>query len=611
MIRCIYLHNFRLFKEFEIKIYGNIPTIVGKNDVGKSSILHALDIFFGNRRVSPEDLYKGADTDNIIEIGICLKIKEELSKIELEEGVKTSLQEENLLYKEGDESLLYIIKRFNLSNRIEDIFLVVYDYDNEDLSALATKGERELNALLQKYNLESKRSGRGITNKSRRIQLRRLAESMDIPKKNIRIPIRGTKVDKVIKSILERYTFILYPAEQPLDAVEKPLMPILKPILKTVLNKVGEEDKVRFEDEIKFSLADELKQIGDYIREIGVDLDIAPRIIFQWDRLVDVEIEAGDNIVNVPIIYRGVGIRRVMLVAVFRWLADKLGEGRGISKYIFAIEEPEAFLHPSLIHKLTEYLKMLSENNVQIFITTHSDKVVAKVSEKDLIFIDKNAEGRIHIDIYPDVNVLEVARALGVSSRSELLTKKLVIFVEGRDDKEYFEALFKKLFELGKFKINPSRILLIPSGGYDNILTLIEIDDLVNLGKKFLVIIDNNNQNIGKLKSKLPSDDYLIILDKEDILLYLPKEPLLKPNYKPRLLEKLRSIGSNLNEFNENFGLNIGYTKSILRSLGKPIEYLILRSTYEELKRVWSRDNREMLTGIIKHIESFCNENGI
>lgn len=45
------LKNFRVYKEENYVEFENLTAFVGKNDVGKSTILEALEIFFNNKIV--------------------------------------------------------------------------------------------------------------------------------------------------------------------------------------------------------------------------------------------------------------------------------------------------------------------------------------------------------------------------------------------------------------------------------------------------------------------------------------------------------------------------------------------------------------------------------
>lgn len=45
IISKLYIKNFRGYKEQTIYLHDNLNVIIGKNDVGKSTILEALEIF--------------------------------------------------------------------------------------------------------------------------------------------------------------------------------------------------------------------------------------------------------------------------------------------------------------------------------------------------------------------------------------------------------------------------------------------------------------------------------------------------------------------------------------------------------------------------------------
>ncbi|PIO04568.1 hypothetical protein COT47_08470, partial [Candidatus Woesearchaeota archaeon CG08_land_8_20_14_0_20_43_7] len=78
------IQGFRAFKEMNEIILGPFTTIVGKNDTGKSSILHALDIFFNG---SPDDGDFNKDQDADAPIIIQVSFSEPPVSLQLEESV--------------------------------------------------------------------------------------------------------------------------------------------------------------------------------------------------------------------------------------------------------------------------------------------------------------------------------------------------------------------------------------------------------------------------------------------------------------------------------------------------------------------------------------------
>ena len=68
-VQSIFVENYRPFKVLEEMRLGPLATIVGQNDVGKSNILRALQLFFESKpKIEDSDVYDGANSDDDIVI---------------------------------------------------------------------------------------------------------------------------------------------------------------------------------------------------------------------------------------------------------------------------------------------------------------------------------------------------------------------------------------------------------------------------------------------------------------------------------------------------------------------------------------------------------------
>ena len=100
-IKQLYLRNFRGYSEIRIPFDDSFNVIIGRNDIGKSTILEALEIFFNNQVVSIQlDDLNVNSNDKTIVIGVVLKVDPEMEII-LDETHKTTLEQESLLNKDG------------------------------------------------------------------------------------------------------------------------------------------------------------------------------------------------------------------------------------------------------------------------------------------------------------------------------------------------------------------------------------------------------------------------------------------------------------------------------------------------------------------------------
>ncbi|EAG1117966.1 DUF2813 domain-containing protein, partial [Listeria monocytogenes] len=107
------LKNFRGYKECEINFSDKITSLIGKNDVGKSTILEALDIFFSE---SPQKLIDSRDLniyskENYIDIVVEFKLDADDDLLTLDSTAVTSFTKECLL---NSSKNLELILRINI-----------------------------------------------------------------------------------------------------------------------------------------------------------------------------------------------------------------------------------------------------------------------------------------------------------------------------------------------------------------------------------------------------------------------------------------------------------------------------------------------------------------
>ena len=108
-LKSLILKNFRSYKDVKILFDKSMNVIIGQNDVGKSTILEALDIFFegGTIKIDITDFSKNAE-DNKIIIGTEFVVDGE-KEILIDTSNKTKLTDEYLLNGDG---FLEIVKEF-------------------------------------------------------------------------------------------------------------------------------------------------------------------------------------------------------------------------------------------------------------------------------------------------------------------------------------------------------------------------------------------------------------------------------------------------------------------------------------------------------------------
>lgn len=104
-IHSLKIKNFRGYTGETTVLFENLTAFVGKNDIGKSSILEALDIFFndgkGAVKIEKDDVNVTARANEDKEIRISLCFVELPERIVIDATNETTLQSEYLLNEDG------------------------------------------------------------------------------------------------------------------------------------------------------------------------------------------------------------------------------------------------------------------------------------------------------------------------------------------------------------------------------------------------------------------------------------------------------------------------------------------------------------------------------
>ncbi|MCX8081158.1 MAG: ATP-binding protein, partial [Bacteroidia bacterium] len=155
-IKKLKLENFRAYKEETVFEFGNLTTFVGKNDIGKSSILEALDIFFNENKgiikIDSNDVNKFAKSERKEEIIISVVFDDLPESIIIDATNPTNLKDEYLLNSEG---CLEIIKKYPNGGK-EKVFIKANHPTNPNCSELLLKNNADLKKILESNNITCK-----------------------------------------------------------------------------------------------------------------------------------------------------------------------------------------------------------------------------------------------------------------------------------------------------------------------------------------------------------------------------------------------------------------------------------------------------------------------
>ena len=139
---------------------------------------------------------------------------------------------------------------------------------------------------------------------------------------------------------------------------------------------------------LKAQLAEE---VAGLFPEIGA-VELAPDVSTIESTLSHVGISLND-IVETPLAGKGTGVRGGVLVSMLHYLARN-----ATRTMVFAVEEPEAFLHPAAQEELRDHLEQLAiDEDATLLVTTHSPFVLSRSGDGRVFALDKDTDGRTRI----------------------------------------------------------------------------------------------------------------------------------------------------------------------------------------------------------------------
>ena len=104
-LKAFRIKNFRAYKNTGWVTISDFTGFVGKNDVGKSSVLDALDLFFDPaRRLDEKDLRQGASKNATVEISCAFGNLPDT--VILDDAEETAFQSEYLVNDNPDELII-------------------------------------------------------------------------------------------------------------------------------------------------------------------------------------------------------------------------------------------------------------------------------------------------------------------------------------------------------------------------------------------------------------------------------------------------------------------------------------------------------------------------
>jgi putative ATP-dependent endonuclease of OLD family len=388
-IESLRIENFRAFKDETIE-FDDYTSFVGPNGVGKSTVFHALNLFFRQSKDSQTDLLKlsandfhHANTSQPIKITVTFSALSDQAKEELADYVRqdkliiTATAVYDAITEKAD------VKQFGNRLGMEE-FRKFFEADKSGAKAAELK--EIFKSFREKYEDIS-----SANSKADMISALHDYESKN-PEKCILIPSEDQfyGVSRGVNKLESHIQWIFVPAikdatEESEESTKSALGQLLA---RTVRSQVSFDENIRdlrnnVRAEYQKLLDAEQKTLDDISGSLQNRLSnwAHPNITasIQWKQDPDKSIKIEEPLAGLKVGERGFegelsrfghGLQRSYMLALLQELS--MFDPENVPTLLMGIEEPELFQHPPQARYLAETLIELSESNSQIIICTHS-----------------------------------------------------------------------------------------------------------------------------------------------------------------------------------------------------------------------------------------------
>ncbi len=504
-IKTIKIKNFRSYKhEVEIE-FCDLTAFVGKNDIGKSTVLEALDIFFNDSKgvikLDKDDVNKQALSEGDTEIVISVCFEEYPTSIVIDSTNPTTLNDEYLL---NSNNQLEIIKKYSGGGK-EKVYVKANHPTSNNCKDLLQKRNNELQKIIIDNSITC---GNQTINAVMRSSIwQHFISDLELSEIEIDVTNGDTKSiwDK-LQTYLPLYS--LFQSDRKNSDEDHEVQDPLKEAVKQILNDTALKAKLyEIATEVKTKLQDvasrTLAKIQEMNPEIASSLNpvIPAADSLKWNDVFKSVAIAGDE--NIPINKRGSGVKRLILLNFFRAEAERRKLAEKIPSIIYAIEEPETSQHTDHQKKLIKaFLDLSNTPNTQVIITTHSATLVKELEFQHLRLVKsisstKNIEKVLPNSLpYPSLNEVNF---LAFSEVTEEYHNELYGFIElegemtnfrnGKPTIPYFRLKKDGITVVTEHVVLTDYIrhqIHHPENTYNTRYTFQELKDSVNLMRNFI-----------------------------------------------------------------------------------------------------------------------------
>ena len=457
------LRNFRCYKDETSFDINDLTVFAGRNDVGKSTVFDALNIFFEEGKIDADDPCINGDKKDV---RIICEFEDFPEELIIDADYGTNLENEYLLNEEGRLEIQKLYDGSLKTPKMQTVLAVAMHPTNVDSNDLLLLKNKELKDRAKKLDVNLEAIDQKINSQLRQAIWMTFP---DLDLKRAEIPLDKEDAKKVwdqLKKYLPSYA--LFKSDRQSTDQDVEAQDPMKAAIKEAI-KAQQDQLAVIEGKVKAQVQTIAEKTVSKLQEMHPELanQLTPRFSTpNWANVFKVSL-TGDE--EVPINKMGSGIRRLILLNFFRAKAEQTAREKGSPSVIYAVEEPETSQHPNNQKMLMKAFYELSANpECQVLLTTHTPTLARTVPLKCLRYICYGDAGCRDILCGSDEVCELIAKELGVLPDHDV---KLFIGVEGINDINFLKGISRVLINHGQYVPDlvmledTGQVIFIPCGG--------------------------------------------------------------------------------------------------------------------------------------------------
>lgn len=233
---------------------------------------------------------------------------------------------------------------------------------------------------------------------------------------------------------------------------------------------------------VESELVEELRQYLPAVKGMHFTIE-------DWslERLVSVGNVEIDDGAKTLLQQKGDGFKSLFAISLLQYIS-KQRYGKNL---IFGIEEPEAHLHSSAIYEIKSTLRGLA-TSFQVIITTHSPILIQRDDIPANVVVESIDGSEFSSTTRAADNLSDIRRSLGIRAHENMTTAEVILVVEGASEETALPSILGALNSSLADALSTGRARVLSAGGASNIPSVVRA--LARDAATCLVFVDSDNE---------------------------------------------------------------------------------------------------------------------